>query len=67
MGDTYYIYFPAGPINWVITAKDIQGPWSDPIDLKIDCINLGLVVTPDGKHYLFTNMGHVTPLSDDGL
>lgn len=67
VGDTYYIYFPAGPTNWVITAKDIQGPWSDPIDLKIDGIDPGLVVTPEGKRYLFTNMGHVTPLSDDGL
>ena len=65
--DTYYIYFPANETNWVITAKDIRGPWTKPIDLKIGGIDPGLVVTPDGKRYLFTNAGQVTPLTDDGL
>lgn len=67
VGDTYYIYFPAAETNWVITAKDIRGPWTKPIDLKIGGIDPGLLVTPDGKRYLFTNAGQVTPLTADGL
>lgn len=67
VGDTYYIYFPAEQTNWVITAKDIRGPWTEPLDLKISGIDPGLVVTPEGKRYLFTNGGQVTPLTDDGL
>lgn len=67
VGDTYYIYFPADETNWVITAKDIRGPWTQPVDLKIGGIDPGLVVTPEGKRYLFTNAGQVTPLTDDGL
>lgn len=67
VGDTYYIYFPANKTNWVITAKDIRGPWSDPIDLKLSGIDPGLVVTPDGERFLFTNRGRVTPLTSDGL
>ncbi len=67
VGDTYYIYFPADNTNWVMTAKDIRGPWSAPIDLKISGIDPGLLVTPDGKRYLFTNAGLVTQLTDDGL
>ena len=67
VGDTYYIYFPSDGTNWVITAKDVHGPWSEPIDLKIGGIDPGLIVTPEGKRYLFTNVGNVTPLTDDGL
>ena len=48
VGDTYYIYFPADETNWVITAKDIRGPWSMPVDLKIGGIDPGLLVTPEG-------------------
>ncbi len=67
VGDTYYIYYPAGGTNWVITAKDIRGPWTAPVDLKIGGIDPGLVVTPEGKRFLFTSAGQVTPLTDDGL
>ncbi len=67
VGDTYYIYFPAAGTIWVISSKDIRGPWSKPIDLKIGGIDPGLAVTPEGKRYLFTNTGNVTPLTDDGL
>ena len=67
VGDTYYLYYPAGGTNWVVTAKDIHGPWSEPIDLKIRGIDPGLIVTPEGKRYLFTSGGLVTPLTDDGL
>lgn len=67
VGDTYYIYYPAAGTNWVITAKNIRGPWSEPADLKIGGIDPGLVVTPEGRRYLFTSAGQVTPLTDDGL
>lgn len=67
VGDTYYIYFPANGTNWVMTAKDIRGPWTEPIDLKIRGIDPGLLVTPDGKRYLFTTVGEYTPLTNDGL
>lgn len=67
VGDTYYIYFPANETNYVVWTKDIRGPWSEPIDLKIGGIDPGLAVTPDGERYLFTNGGNVTPLTRDGL
>lgn len=65
--DTYYIYYPAEGSNWVITAHDIRGPWSNPVNLEIEGIDPGLAVTPDGHRYLFTNGGQVTPLTADGL
>ena len=65
--DTFYLYFPSAGTNWVMTAQDIRGPWSEPVDLHIGGIDPGLVVTPEGKRFLFTNDGWLTPLSDDGL
>ena len=67
VGDTFYIYYPADGTNWVTTAKDVRGPWTEPVDLHIGGIDPGLVVTPEGKRYLFTNFGKVTPLTSDGL
>ncbi|MBE1160486.1 family 43 glycosylhydrolase [Dyella acidiphila] len=68
----YFIYMPANPgTGWsiyVIWADHIEGPWSDPIDLKIgDCIDPGHVVGEDGKRYLFVNGIRYIRLSDDGL
>ncbi|MCX2678664.1 family 43 glycosylhydrolase [Galbibacter sp. EGI 63066] len=65
--DKYYIYFPAGGTNWVITADSPKGPWSDPVDLKVGQIDPGHVVDLDGKRYLHMNYGKVVELSDDGL
>jgi xylan 1,4-beta-xylosidase len=66
--DTYYIYFPAYPgTNWVITAKNPAGPWSEPVDLKVKGIDPGHVVGQDGKRYLYFNDGKVAELSEDGL
>ena len=42
--DTYYIYYPAAGTNWVMWAKDIRGPWSLPVDLKVGGIDPGHVV-----------------------
>ncbi|MEN0036669.1 MAG: family 43 glycosylhydrolase [Cellvibrio sp.] len=71
--DRYYIYIPAAPDGkpwgiYVIWADDINGPWSDPIDLKIDgCIDPGHAVGEDGKRYLFVNGIRKIRLRDDGL
>lgn len=71
--DRYYIYIPAlsdgKPWSiYVIWADDINGPWSDPIDLKIDgCIDPGHMVGEDGKRYLFVNGIRKIRLTDDGL
>jgi len=35
----YYIYFPANDKNYVVTASSIDGPWSDPIELKVEGID----------------------------
>ncbi len=63
----YYIYFPAGNTNYVVTADAIEGPWSDPIDLKIGNIDPGHIVDDKGKRYLYFSSGGYVPLSDDGL
>ncbi len=62
----YFIYFPMGGI-FVVYAENPKGPWSAPIDLKINDIDPGHVVGPDGKRYLYTAGGHVIGLSPDGL
>ena len=68
----YYIYIPATPGGHqailVIHADNIRGPWSDPIDLKVQgCIDPGHAVGEDGKRYLFFNGVRRIALSDDGL
>lgn len=63
----YYIYFPANNEIYVVTANSVNGPWSDPIDLKINNIDPGHVVDENGKRYLYSANGGYVPLSDDGL
>ena len=63
----FYLYFPAGRTNWVVTAKSPQGPWSDPVDLKVGKIDPGHVVGPDGTRYLYLSGGNVVQLAADGL
>lgn len=66
--DMYYIYFPAGGTNWVVTAKSPEGPWSDPVDLKLHgFIDPGHVVDADGNRYLYLSNGFVVKLAADGL
>ncbi len=66
--DVYYIYFPAGKTNWVVTAKSPEGPWSEPVDLKLHgFIDPGHVVGADGTRYLYLSHGSVVQLADDGL
>ncbi|ARU29938.1 family 43 glycosylhydrolase [Cellvibrio sp. PSBB006] len=72
-GDRYFIYIPAlsegKPWSiYVIWADDINGPWSDPVDLKITgCIDPGHIRGEDGKRYLFVNGIRKIRLTDDGL
>jgi xylan 1,4-beta-xylosidase len=65
-GGRYFIYFPMGGI-YVVHADHPRGPWSAPIDMKINDIDPGHVVGPDGKRYLYTAGGHVIELNADGL
>ncbi|WP_295206789.1 family 43 glycosylhydrolase [uncultured Brevundimonas sp.] len=68
----FYCYIPARfpeyRSNYVIWADRIEGPWSEPIDLKIPAnIDPGHIVGEDGKRYLFLNGGDRVKLTDDGL
>jgi xylan 1,4-beta-xylosidase len=69
----YFIYIPAAPDGsawsiYAIWADHIEGPWSEPVDLKIrDCIDPGHIVGEDGKRYLFVNGIRKIRLTDDGL
>jgi len=66
--DTFYIYFPADKKNWVVTASSPEGPWSEPVDLKLQgYIDPGHVVGPDGKRYLYLSKGYLVQLAEDGL
>lgn len=69
----YFIYIPAAPDGnawsiYAIWADRIEGPWSEPVDLKISgCIDPGHIVGEDGKRYLFVNGIRKIRLADDGL
>lgn len=75
-GGRYFIYIPVLDDNdpgralktYVIHAPSMKGPWSEPIDMRIDgLIDPGHAVGEDGKRYLFFNGGNRVQLSDDGL
>lgn len=68
----FYRYIPArtGAYKsiYVIYADQIEGPWSEPVDLKLpDHIDPDHIVGEDGKRYLFLSSGDMVQLSDDGL
>ncbi|MFN3228236.1 MAG: family 43 glycosylhydrolase [Asticcacaulis sp.] len=72
----YYLYFPtkangqpgSKTTNWVMTAPDPEGPWSEPLDLNLPRnIDPGHAVAEDGSRWLFLNGGQRVRLSDDGL
>lgn len=66
-GGRWHIYYPAQGSNHVITAPDIAGPWSRPVDLKVGWIDPGHAVGPDGKRYLHLSSGMAAELAPDGL
>lgn len=67
----YFLYIPAkaNPNSiYVIWADRIEGPWSDPIDLRLpNHIDPGHAVGEDGSRWLFLSGGDRVRLSDDGL
>jgi beta-xylosidase len=63
----YYIYYPAAGTNWVVWADNIKGPWSKPIDLKVEGIDPGHIAGENGNRYLYLNQGEVIQLTADGL
>lgn len=68
VGDKFYIYYPTSAgVNYVVTADDPHGPWSDPILLDAHGIDPGHIYAEDGKQYLYTNNGFCVQLTDDGL
>jgi xylan 1,4-beta-xylosidase len=66
-GNKYYIYFPANKTNFVVSADNIGGPWSEPVDLKIGNIDPGHVTDDKGGRYLYFSNGDYIGLSQDGL
>ena len=54
----FYIYFPAGKTNWVVTAENPAGPWSKPIDLKVGYIDPGHAVDQEGNRFIFLSEGY---------
>ena len=65
--DKYYIYFPAAGTNWVVVADSPEGPWSDPVDLKVKNIDPGHVTDKEGNRYLHLSDGQYVELAKDGL
>lgn len=67
----YFLYIPvkASPNSiHVAWADRIEGPWSDPIDLKMPAhIDPGHAVGEDGSRWLFLSGGDRIRLADDGL
>ncbi len=63
----FYLYYPSNGTNWVSWADDIRGPWSNPVDLKVEGIDPGHIAGKDGRRYLYVNQGEVIELSSDGL
>lgn len=63
----FYLYFPAAGTNWVITADNIEGPWSKPVDLKVGGIDPGHITDTDGNRYIYFSEGMMAPLAEDGL
>ncbi|MBD0823751.1 family 43 glycosylhydrolase [Aestuariibaculum marinum] len=64
----YYIYFPAGGTNWVVYSDSPKGPWSEPVDLKLNgFIDPGHVADEQGNRYLYLSKGYVVKLTNDGL
>jgi len=63
----WYIYYRTTGGNHVVTAPDVAGPWSAPVDLDLPHIDPGHVVGPDGRRYLHLSGGNAVELAPDGL
>ena len=63
----FYLYYPAQPENFVVTATSPHGPWTEPRIVGVNSIDPGHVVGPDGKRYLYVAGCKSVELSPDGL
>ncbi len=68
----YFCYIPARSEGYrsiyVIHADRIDGPWSEPVDLKLPRhIDPGHAVGEDGRRWLFLSGGDRVALAPDGL
>ena len=68
----YFCYIPARFADYrsiyVISADHIEGPWSEPVDLKLHRhIDPGHIVDENGVRWLFLSGGDRVPLAPDGL
>ena len=68
----YFCYIPARTAAYrsiyVIYAEQIEGPWSEPVDLNLhDHIDPGHAVGEDGHRWLFLSGGDRVKLTPDGL
>jgi beta-xylosidase len=63
----YFVYYPSNSYLHVVSAPDVRGPWSAPVNLGVRGIDPGHVVGPDGKRYLHFSGGRVIELGADGL
>lgn len=63
----YYLYFPSEKKIYVCIADRIEGPWSDPIEVKGTVgIDPGHAVDENGQRYLFVNFGRMALLNAEG-
>lgn len=63
----YYLYYPANKKIYLCTATQIEGPWSDPVEVEGSAgIDPGHIVDQDGRRYLFVHNGRMAPLNDEG-
>ena len=60
---TTHVSNPLG--NFIVTAKDPAGPWSDPYPLGSSGIDPSLFFDDDGKVYLFYGTGQLRQLKSD--
>ena len=71
-GGRYFLYIPARFADYrsiyVIHADRIEGPWSEPVDLKLPRhIDPGHAVGENGERWLFLSGGDRVRLTPDGL
>lgn len=66
-GDQFLIYFPVNGRLFVVHASKPEGPWSEPIDLKLSGIDPAHLGAADGRRYLYFAGGQMIELSADGL
>lgn len=63
----FLIYVPIMGNMYVYQAEKPEGPYSEPIKLKLDGIDPGFFADDDGKLYIVSGKGAIISLSDDGL